>query len=475
MGNKRIFTQFPGVFWTANTLELFERWAYYGIFNLLALYLTNSTESGALGFTQVQKGLIMGIVNAILYFLPVVTGSIADRFGYKRVLIIAFVILSSGYYLMGQVSSFTFVFITFFYVAIGAALFKPIISATIAKTTNNRTSSLGFGIFYMMVNIGGLVGPYVGSELRERSWNYVFIMSAAAILFNLVLVILLYKEPDRNNKLLEPLGKALKGSLLNIWYAVKDFKFLLFLLIIGGIWTIFWQLFYSLPVFIEQWSNTHHLYNFLHQHLPFLARVLGTSDGIILPEKLIMLDAFFIVLFQVIVSSLVRKFKPLLSMIAGIIINTAGIAFAFITMNPFLLVLSIFIFGIGEMIFSPKILEYIARIAPRDKSALYMGAQFVSIALGNFLGGFLSGGLYDRLANRDRFLESYTGEFGIASLEGLSREEINSTLWQHYHPEKFGFTLLAIGLATAFLLILYNYFLSSDQTGGEKTDQYYNT
>ena len=106
--------RFPQTFWAANSLELFERWAYYGVFNLLALYLTGSQETGALGFTQVEKGLIMGIVNAILYFLPVITGSIADRFGYKKVLVIAFIILASGYFLMGQFTSFAGIFITFF-------------------------------------------------------------------------------------------------------------------------------------------------------------------------------------------------------------------------------------------------------------------------------------------------------------------------------------------------------------------------
>jgi len=393
MSKERIITKLPAVFWTANTLELFERWAYYGIFNLLAIYLTSSPETGALGFSQVEKGLIMGIVNAILYFLPIITGAIADKFGYKRVLIIAFLILSSGYYLMGKVSSFTAVFIAFFYVAIGAALFKPIISATIAKTTDEKTGSLGFGIFYMMINVGGLIGPFVGSELREINWNYVFLMSSGAILLNLALVLIFYKDPDKNDRVKEPLGLALKNSVLNIWYAVRDIKFLLFLLIIAGAWTVYWQFFYSLPVFIDQWSNTDLLYDFLFKHIPFRAKALGTADGIILPEKLLMLDAFFIVFLQVIVSSLVRKFKPLYSMIGGILINSTGLALAFMTMNPCLLVLSIFIFGIGEMTFSPKILEYIARIAPRDKAALYMGAQFVPIAIGNFIGGFISGGL----------------------------------------------------------------------------------
>ncbi len=108
--------RFPRTFWAANSLELFERWAYYGVFNLLALYLTGPADTGALGFSQVEKGLIMGIVNGILYFLPVITGSIADRIGYKKILILSFIILSSGYFLMGLFSSFAGVFLTFFYV-----------------------------------------------------------------------------------------------------------------------------------------------------------------------------------------------------------------------------------------------------------------------------------------------------------------------------------------------------------------------
>ena len=64
------FKKFPKTFWVANTMELFERWAWYGMFTVLALYLTQSTDTGALGFSQSQKGNIMGTVTAILYFLP---------------------------------------------------------------------------------------------------------------------------------------------------------------------------------------------------------------------------------------------------------------------------------------------------------------------------------------------------------------------------------------------------------------------
>ena len=230
-------SRFAKTFWAANSLELFERWAYYGVFNLLALYLTGPRETGALEFTQMEKGLIMGIVNAILYFLPVITGSIADRYGFKKVLITAFAILASGYFLMGQFTSFTGIFLTFFYVAIGAALFKPIIAATIAKTTDETNSSVGFGIFYMIVNIGGLIGPLVASELREISWQYIFMMSSAAILINLVIVLLFYREPERE-EITEPLGKSLERIFRNIYTALKDVKFTLFLLIIVAGWTV---------------------------------------------------------------------------------------------------------------------------------------------------------------------------------------------------------------------------------------------
>ena len=143
-----IFKKFPRTFWIANSMELFERWAWYGMFTVLALYLTQSADTGALGFSQSQKGNIMGTVTAILYFLPLFTGALADRFGYKKMLIIAFVILSLSYYFMGQFRSFFAVYVTFLLVALGAAIFKPIVSATVTKTTDEKTSSIGFGIFY---------------------------------------------------------------------------------------------------------------------------------------------------------------------------------------------------------------------------------------------------------------------------------------------------------------------------------------
>jgi len=462
---------FPGTFWAANTLELFERLAYYGIFNLLALYLTNSPETGALGFTQVEKGMLMGIVNAILYFLPVITGAIADKFGYKKVLIIAFIILSSGYYLMGQVSSYAFVFITFFYVAIGAALFKPIISATIARTTNEDNASLGFGIFYMIINIGGLVGPLMASELREISWNYIFLMATGSILINLVIVLIFFREPDRQINS-DSLLKSLSTIFRNIFTVLQDLRFVIFLAIITGAWTVYWQYFYSLPVFMEQWVNTSPLYNALYSISPGFAKAVGTDAGIILTEKIIAMDAMFIVLFQVIVSSIVMKIRPLKSMTIGILINSIGLALSVLTSNPFFTLISILIFSFGEMAFSPKILEYIGRIAPKDKAALYMGTQFLPMALGNFFGGFIAGGVYNALADKYVMIQKLLPQ--LPDVANLSNDQLfnsatlflqtdaaglNKILWETYHPNLFGLVLIGTGIVTVVLLYFYDKFM----------------
>ena len=229
---ENVFTKFPKVFWVANTMELFERWAWYGLFTVLALYLTNSTDEGALGFSHIQKGSIMGTVTAILYFLPIITGALADRVGYKKILVIAFIILSSGYIFLGYVNTYFMVYVAFLWVALGAALFKPVISATIAKTTTEETSSIGFGIFYMMVNVGGFVGPVFSSKLRDAyGWKIVFFMAASAIVVNLILVLLFYKEPYRE-KSQDSLGQTILKSLKNILNALKDLRLVVFLILI---------------------------------------------------------------------------------------------------------------------------------------------------------------------------------------------------------------------------------------------------
>jgi len=470
--NKKLFG-FPGTFWTANVMELFERWAWYGMFILLALYFTGSTDDGGLGFTQSQKGLLMGTVVGILYVLPTITGAIADKFGYKRILILAYLILGSGYLLMSYVTTYTSMFLAFLYLAVGAGLFKPVISATIAKTTTKRNASIGFGIFYMIVNVGAFVGPVVASKLRELDWKYAFWMSAAAILVNILLVFFFYKEPERE-KVKEPLSKTIKDIFTNLGKALTDFKLVVFLLIIVGFWTMYNQLFFTLPVFIEQWVNTSSIYNWVSGFWPWMADFIGTDHGTVNPEMIVNVDALYIVFFQVLVSSLIMRYKPVNTIIAGFFISSIGIALWFVTQNGFYLFLSILIFATGEMASSPRILEYIGKIAPKDKVAMYMGTYYLPLAGGNFLAGILSGDVYTNMSDKYHLLSLEIRKRGLEIPEisdtfskndyfskageqmGMSHAELTNFLWINYQPSDIWMLFSGIGLSTVVLLFLYD-------------------
>jgi len=466
-----VFKRFPRTFWVANSIELFERWAWYGFFMLFANYLTGSSDAGGLEFTQSQKGMIMGIGTGILYFLPVITGAIADKYGYKRVLIVAFSIYTSAFILLPMFDTFTGVFIMYLYLALGAALFKPVISATIAKTTDNETSSIGFGIFYMMVNIGAFLGPMVTLLFKNASYDMVFHISAGIIALNFLLLFF-YKEPDRKITK-EGFFTTIKNVFKNIGLVLVDFKFVIFLLIVSGFWTMYNQLFFTLPVFITQWVDTSNMYNYFAEYMPFIAENYG-AHGQMEAEFITNFDAMFIILFQIIISSIVMKWKPLGTMVTGIIISSIGMALTLLTQDVMFIMVALFIFAVGEMTASPKITEYIGRIAPRDKKALYMGYSFIPLFLGNIFAGFISGDVYQQMSDKHTLLMREIEKRGLNISEELShneyfksaaeqmemsQRELTNYLWQQYDPSNIWIVIFSIGIFAALSLWLYNRFL----------------
>jgi dipeptide/tripeptide permease len=392
---------FPKPFWVASAMELFERWAWYGLFAVFALYLTGSTDKGGLGFSHIEKGEIMSYITGILYLLPIITGAIADKIGYKKSLIIAYILLGSGYYFMGEVASYWGMFFAFLWTAVGAAMFKPVASAIVTKSTDARNSSFGFGVFYMMVNIGGFFGPLFSAKLRdEYGWKIVFLMAASSIAVNMILVLFTFEEPDREEST-ESLSETINRSLKNIIEALSDMKLSLLLLIMIGFWLMFNQLFYTLPTFIEDWINTKPIGVFMDENLPsWFANFFKNKEGGINPEMIVNLDAFFIVVFQMIISTIILKWKAINAMMTGIVIAIIGIALSFYTNNVFYTVFGIFIFAIGEMTSNPKFSDYIAKISPKGKEALYMGTYFLPISAANFLTKWITGDLYEAFADK---------------------------------------------------------------------------
>jgi POT family proton-dependent oligopeptide transporter len=459
----QVLKKLPRVYWIANLMELFERWAWYGFYNAFALYLTLSKGTGALGFDQVQKGLIIGTGSMLLYFLPLITGAIADRIGFKKVLILSFASYVAGYFMVGTFQSFPMVFAAYIFLAVAGALFKPIISGTIAKTTNEETSSIGFGIFYMMINVGGFIGPFIAGFLYKVSWHLVFLMSIITIAINFIFVVFFFKEPDRqpsDKTFLRNIGIAFK----NIYDTLLDWRYDLFLLIMAVFWTAFNQLYYSFPVFLDQWVN-----------MDRLSAFFGLAPGTITAPTVTSLDAFFIIVLQIYISSQSMKLKPIHSMITGIIILGAGLMLMFFTQNPWLVIIGVLIFAIGEMASSPKYTEYVGRIAPSDKKALYMGTSFLPIALGHFAAGWISGRPFEVISDKYWLLgRALTDKGLILKPEGLTQNEyflkaqsllnmdssqLTKYLWDTYHPSNIWFLFAGIAVAGSVLLFLYDRFI----------------
>ncbi|MDR2389263.1 MAG: MFS transporter [Tannerellaceae bacterium] len=471
----KIFRKFPSTFWTGNLIELFERWAWYGFFMLFANYLTGSSDAGGLEFSQSQKGLLMGVGTAILYFLPVLTGAVADRYGYKRVLLAAFVIYASALVLLPRFSNFWGVFSMYLYLAVGAALFKPVIQATVAKTTTSETSSIGFGIFYMIVNVGAFFGPML-TLLFKSSPQLIFYISAGIISLNFLLLPF-YKEParEKNSPAQSSLTQALGEIFRNMYAILRDTKFLVFLLIVAGFWAMYHQLFFTLPVFISQWVDTSPLHRFLQHTLPFLTTHYSAAPNVLEAEFITNMDALYIILLQVAVSGLIMKMRPLRSMMGGFLVCSVGMALTFVSQNVLFTLAALLVFALGEMAGSPKIQEYIARIAPGDKKALYMGYSFIPVFLGNLLAGLISGQLYQSLSDKVQITQAFAASRGLALPEGLSTaayfeevarstnhtpQELTRLLWDTYAPSRLWILLLAIGLTAAGCLYLYDRWIS---------------
>jgi len=198
--------RFPGLFWLVILFEFFERGSYYGMMSVLSVYFTD-----VLFFPKESVGVIKSVIQPILYFLPIVSGALADRFGYRKALTVAFALLGTGYFLTSQFTTYTYVFLALVVMALGAGTFKPIISGTIARVTDKETSTLGFGIYYWSINLGAFLFPLVLVPWLKNSYGWHWVIIAAAIGTGTMLIpmALFFREPARPTE-----GSAARASLV---------------------------------------------------------------------------------------------------------------------------------------------------------------------------------------------------------------------------------------------------------------------
>ncbi|MFI4945770.1 MAG: MFS transporter [Burkholderiales bacterium] len=367
-------TGFSRTFWVANVIELFERFAYYGSKAILAVYIAEQVGLGpeAAGF------LAGSVFNTLLYFLPVFAGTVVDRYGFKRSLLACFSIFTVGYFMIGLaglplgqpivavVGAKAWMLLALVVTAIGGSLIKPSIVGTVARTTTKETASLGYSIYYTLVNIGGAIGPMLALLVRENiGIAYVLVMSSLTSLALIFGTLLFYKEPPRPAD--APEARSMAKVLRDMLTVFRNARFMTFLVIFSGFWAMFWHIFYALPFYVRD-------------YLKFGRFELFET-----------VDAWTIILVTVPVTALAKKLPPLTAMVLGFALATAcWFVMAGFPTIPFT-VAAIVMFAVGEGLQSPRYYEYVAALAPRDQVGTYMGFAFLPIAIGTFIAGWSSG------------------------------------------------------------------------------------
>ncbi len=416
---KSIFKSFSLNYWIVILMEFFERGSYYGMMSILSVYMTDQLD-----YTKESVGVIKSVIQPMLYILPILSGAIGDRFGYKRVLTFAFIFLGLGYFLTSQTTEYAMVFGSLIIMAIGAGAFKPMISGTIARETNESNSTLGFGIFYWSINLGAFLFPLILVPYIKNTfgWQYVMVASAIGTASMLIPTFFIYKEPKRPESA-KTLAEVLKGAVL----VLTDFRFIGLIVVYSGFWILYFQMFDSVLWYLQKYVDAAPLNNFVNGLFSAIGVSLNWKFDV---EHVTVINAGTIILLQIIVSNIVKHTKALPTMITGIAMGTAGMAILAVNTNIWIFMLGITIFSIGEMTAHPKFISYVGLIAPEDKKALYLGYSFLYGVLGSFIGGILGANLY------------------VHFVDNLNQP---ATLWIIFSM---------IGVVTIIGLLLYNKFVS---------------
>jgi proton-dependent oligopeptide transporter, POT family len=405
---EEIRTGFERPFWVANISEIFERLSYYGAFASLANYLHEK-----LSFPTQQTGTLTGIFGGMVWFLAIFGGAVADRLGFRRALSLAYLILALAYFLLGSIGAPWLapvkaavplaVFVGFILIlpALGISMVKPCVVGTTARASKENVRSIGYSIYYTMVNIGGAAGPYVASWAhRELGVENVFRVAALSVFLMFFAVLLFFREPQRASDAPLP---SISETLKNFLTVLGNPKFMLFLLIFTGYWIVFWQQYISLPGYIHGYIN-------------------AGADV----ELILVTDGLAVICFTILINYLTRKIAAFRAITVGTLITS--LSWLILAWHPSVptAVLAILVLATGEMIQSPRYYEYISRLAPPGQQGTYMGFAFLPIGIGSLVGGWFGGRVMH--------------EFGEVA----------------HQPERAWYAITAVGVLTTILLWIYD-------------------
>jgi proton-dependent oligopeptide transporter, POT family len=472
------------VFWIVGGMEMVERLAFYGVRAVATIYATRPESTGGLGVTMATFGTLLLFWNLVQSLIPIFTGGLSDRYGYKQTIFASTVIKALGYLVMAWFHGYWGFFAGAMLLATGTAIFKPGVQGTLIKATNRRNSSMAWGIFYQTVNIGGWIGPLIALQMRLLAWKWVFYINAAVICCNFLLL-LTYREPGKEERLARQqrlrAGAEKQRSLAREALAeLRKPHLALYLLIFSVWWLMFPMLWDVLPKYVEDWVDTAPMVQFLFGADGTQSRIwrflLGMDENgqTIQPEGIVNINAGMIMLTCFLFAGLGAKLRATNSMLLGTVLVVAALAIFGATNLVGFAVLAMIIFSIGEMLASPKFSEFLGNIAPPDKKAMWIGFSQAPILIGWTIEGKLGPQLYHIFSSKDEFARQLLVERGLTAAQvseqalpigeafkklvevtGESPEHLTGVLYQSHHVGFTWYVFAAIGVASALMIYLY--------------------
>ena len=401
---------FEPAFWVANFTEIFERVAYYATTAVLAIYLTEQ-----LHFSSELTGWLVGTFGLVVWFLPILGGTLADRFGFRRALMFAYLVMTLGYFLLGSLSATWMepvrhaltdkwlVLAVLMIPALGPGVVKPCVAGTTARASAENVRSLGYSIYYTLVNIGGALGPIIAFLVRKKlglGIESVFRVAACSVFLMFWTTLFFYREPARSGeKKVASVWKALK----NMFVVLGNGRFVVFLIIFSGFFIVFWQQYISMPLFVRKYVDPN-------------ANV----------DLLLSVDPIVVISCQILVTFLTRKLPAFATMTLGFLISS--LAWILMAIHPTVPMVAVTLVGValGEITQVSRYYEYVSRLAPTGQQGLYMGYAFLPIAIGYFIAGPLGG-----------YLVQYYGEVV-------------------HKPQQMWWVITGIGIFSTLLMLAYD-------------------
>ena len=440
---------FSKPFWIANFVELLERAAYYGVFIVITIYL-----SRILGFSDVQSGWIAGSFSGLLYFLPTFSGAIADKIGFRNSLLLAFGLLTLGYFslaifpaLLQSEGLVTYtrtvaysglresglrwtILPIMLLIVVGGSFIKAVITGSVARETSENTRAKGFSIFYMMVNIGAFSGKTIVQPLREAMGDLGLInlnyFSGAMTLMAFLTIFFFFKNSDKIQA-----QKTIKEIGASLMHVLRNGRLIALILIITGFWMVQHQLYATMPKYVLRMAGENAAPSWYANINPLVVVLTVGFITSLLSKKS--------ALFSMTVGMFIMPISAL-AMAYGNLIGTNSINLGFMEMHPiaFMMVVGIVFQGLAESFISPRFLEYFSKQAPKGEEAMYLGFSHLHSFISSIIGFGLSGYL----------LQTYCPD---PSLFNSHQEWQASSVHAHY----IWYVFAGVALFSAISLIAY--------------------